>query len=171
MDERELLLLGLLLDADQHGYQLNEWIEQRLQAVTTLKRPTAYAVLERLCAAGSVSLTTVRQGRRPPRKVYHITPAGRQRFVEGLRRSLADGLRHEAGGQIALLFIDVLPPGEAAHLMRVRHARLLAQIAEQIRDSTPGQPRGLALALEHRLWLLRAEADWLAGLIARLAPG
>lgn len=170
MDERELLLLGLLLGADQHGYQLNEWIEQRLRPVTTLKRPTAYAVLERLCAAGSIAVTTVRQGRRPPRKVYSITPAGRQLFLEGLRRSLAEGLRREAGGETALLFIDALPPSDAARLLRMRLARLQAQIVEADRAPQPDLPLGLALALEHRLRLLRAEADWLAELIARLTP-
>jgi DNA-binding PadR family transcriptional regulator len=53
MDERALLLLGVLRVQSQHGYQINEFIERTLGRVTDMKKPTAYAILERLSAAAT----------------------------------------------------------------------------------------------------------------------
>ena len=75
-DDRSLLLLGVLMGQDQHGYQINEFIERALCRVTTMKKPTAYALLERLAARGYISVHREQSGNRPPRKVYSITPAG-----------------------------------------------------------------------------------------------
>ncbi len=164
VDERELLLLGLLMGADQHGYQLNEVIERRLGGLASLKKPTAYAILARLEGAGCVSVATVQEGRRPARHVYSITPAGRRFFLEGLRRSLAD-----AGGSATvcagLMFLEHLPPEEAAALLarRLEHVRAHQALIQAQAE----QPLGLALAQERQRRHLQTEADWLAEVIAR----
>lgn len=164
-DERELLLLGLLLGGDQHGYQLNEFIEQRLAGLASLKRPTAYAILARLEGAGLVSVATVQEGRRPARHVYSITPAGQRFFLEGLRRSLlGDGAPEP--GCMGLMFLEHLPPEEAAGLLARRLEQLRARLA--LLGSPPDQPLGLALAHERQRRHLEAEAGWLAEVVARL---
>jgi DNA-binding PadR family transcriptional regulator len=73
MDENELLILGLLCEQSQHGYQINEFIEQNLSRLTTMKRPTAYATLDRLHRQGFVSVRTEQPSKRAPRKVYAIS--------------------------------------------------------------------------------------------------
>ena len=55
MDERTLLLLGMLRIESQHGYQLNEFIEHNLGRVTDMKKPTAYALLDRLEQSGAIT--------------------------------------------------------------------------------------------------------------------
>ena len=55
MDERTLLLLGMLRIESQHGYQLNEFIEHNLARVTDMKKPTAYALLDRLEQSGAIT--------------------------------------------------------------------------------------------------------------------
>ncbi|HYB01600.1 MAG TPA: hypothetical protein VED37_15385 [Ktedonobacteraceae bacterium] len=44
MDERMLLLLGLLKAQSQHGYQINEFIEHNLKRMIDMKRSTAYSL-------------------------------------------------------------------------------------------------------------------------------
>src|SRR5690606_5170873 len=67
MDERELLLLGLLRAQSQHGYQINEFIEKNLRRVTDMKKATAYAILDRLARDGHAVTHREQEGNRPPR--------------------------------------------------------------------------------------------------------
>lgn len=91
MDERHLLLLGLLMAQRQHGYSINEFIERNLGRVSGMKRATAYALLEKLERDGLVSMETVETvGNYPPRKVYAITEAGRETFFAPMQQLLVD---------------------------------------------------------------------------------
>lgn len=168
MDERELLLLGLLMTQSQHGYQLNEFIERSLGAVTEMKKATAYAILDRLSQDGYVTVHTEQVGNRPPRKVYSITPAGEQRFHELLRMNLAAADPMSFPGDIGLMFIDHLERDEAVALLGQRRQALEARIATY--EAAPAHPFGVGvdLALEHILIHLRADRDWLDEVIARL---
>ncbi|KHF35170.1 Transcriptional regulator PadR-like family protein [Paenibacillus sp. P1XP2] len=66
MDERELLVLGLLMTQSQHGYQINDFIERNLGQVSDMKKATAYAILKRLDKQGCVNVTVEQEatGRR-----------------------------------------------------------------------------------------------------------
>ncbi|GAF07814.1 PadR family transcriptional regulator [Paenibacillus pini] len=57
MDERELLVLGLLMAQSQHGYQINDFIERNLGQVSDMKKATAYSILKRLDKAGYVDVS------------------------------------------------------------------------------------------------------------------
>ncbi len=168
VDDRELLLLGLLRVQSRHGYQINEFIERNLSRVTDMKKPTAYALLERLSQAGYVKAHTEQEGKRPPRKVYSITAAGELLFLDLLRASLARAERMTFAGDVSLMFLDHLPREEALDLLRQRLANLQGQISAH--DHAPKHEHGLGvdLALEHLLVLLRAEQDWLTATIQRL---
>lgn len=168
MDERALLLLGMLKAQSQHTYQINEFIERNLARVTDMKKPTAYAILDRLCQAGCVSVRTEQERNRPPRKVYAITPEGERTFAELLRRTLAEPDRHATAGDVSLMFVDELPRAEALALLQRRLACLSEQIA--VYAAAPQHEHGLGvdLALARQLTLLRADEAWLAETIARL---
>ncbi len=169
VDERALLLLGILRGQSQHGYQINELIERDLAHVTDMKKPTAYALLDRLEQSGAVSVHIEREGARPPRKVYAITPAGEARFLELLRANLAEADRVTSAGDVGLMFLDALPREEALGLLRSRLARLDEQIA--LYEKAPHHDLGLGvtLTIERHLALLRADRAWLAGALERLA--
>ncbi len=168
MDERELLLLGMLTFQSQHGYQLNEFIERNLSRVTDMKKPTAYALLERLSQAGYVEVRSEQEGKRPPRKVYSITPAGERVFIELLRENLARAERMTFAGDVGLMFLDHLPREEGLDLLRQRLSHLEEQISAH--EHAPKHEHGLGvdLAMEHILVLLRAERTWLTSTIQRL---
>jgi DNA-binding PadR family transcriptional regulator len=166
--ERELLLLGMLMVQSQHGYQINEFIERNLSRVTDMKKPTAYALLERLSQTGYVRVRTEQQGKRPPRKVYSITSAGAILFLDLLRDNLARAERMTFAGDMGLMFLDHLPREEALDLLRQRLGSLDAQIGNHEQAPKHEHGLGVGLALEHILFLLHAERDWLAAAIARL---
>lgn len=170
MDERALLLLGMLKVQSQHGYQINEFIERTLGRVTDMKKPTAYAILDRLTRGGYITVHTEQEGNRPPRKVYAITSAGERLYFELLRRHLAAPERQPPAGGIALMFLDDLSSAERAELLRQRVAKLDDLIATYARAPRHEHGLGVDLAVEQQLHLLRAEREWLtAVLLPRLA--
>ncbi len=168
MDERTLLLLGILRVQSQHGYQINEFIERNLARVTDMKKPTAYAILDRLSHAGYIAVRSEQEGNRPPRKVYEITPAGEQLYFQLLRRFIAQPERQPASGGIALMFLDDLPHDERHALMAQRLSHLETLIATY--EAAPRHEFGVGvdLAVDQQLHLLRAERDWLITLLPRL---
>jgi DNA-binding PadR family transcriptional regulator len=165
--ERELLLLGLLRRAHMHGYQLHEFIERDLATCTDLKKPTAYFLLDKMTRLGWVTQRDEREGNRPPRRVYGVTPAGEAQFQQLLRESLGSYAMTRFGGDIGLMFVDTLPAAEALALLRRRRAMLAADLAAA-RDVPPHQG-ALQLIIEHRVVHLESELGWLDGVIARLA--
>src|SRR5262245_28108529 len=120
MDERALLLLGLLKAQSQHGYQINEFIERNLGRMTDMKKATAYATLDRLAHEGFVNVHTEQAGNRPPRRVYSITPAGEAQLLGLLRANLAQYDSLALSGNVGLFFIDELPWDEAISCLRSR---------------------------------------------------
>lgn len=168
MDERHLLLLGLLMAQSQHGYSINEFIEKNLGQVSGMKRATAYALLERLERDGLVHMDSETAGNYPPRKVYSITPAGRKAFFDLMQELLIQTEEPYSAAGIALMFVDWLEPTQVVTLLRERAKRLRA-LTEQL-SAMPSHKAapGVDLSLQRKVALLQAEEDWLLKLISRL---
>lgn len=166
MDERHLLLLGLLMAQSRHGYSINEFIEKNLGRVSGMKRATAYALLERLEQQGMVRMETETAGSYPPRKVYSITPAGRQAFFELLERLLVDTGQRPSAAEIALMFVDWLERDRVRALLRERADRLRAKADELRAMPSHKSVRGVDYALQRKIALLKAEEEWIRGLLA-----
>ncbi len=81
------VLLGLLMAHPQHGYELYQELNDELGRVWHLGLSQLYAELKALEEAGLVAAETEPQGNRPPRKVYHLTPAGQEAFLDWVRRA------------------------------------------------------------------------------------
>jgi DNA-binding PadR family transcriptional regulator len=171
MDERHLLLLGLLLNQSQHGYSINEFIEKNLGHVSGMKRATAYALLEKLEAKGLVQMETETSANYPPRKVYTITPAGRAAFFALLQQYLLATGEGSSATDIALMFADRLEHDRAEALLRERAARLRERIKEL--GSTPAHAHapGVDLAVQRKLALLKAEVAWIQDVLRRREGG
>lgn len=169
MDERALLLLGILKAQSQHGYQINEFIERNLSRVTDMKKATAYAVLDRLSRGDYVSVRSEQAGNRPPRKVYTITAAGEELFLRLLRENLCRADSLARAGDIGLMFLDELPHDDVLTCLRERLIRLDQQIEAYEQAPSHGHGSGVDLALDHVRHLLGADRAWLASAIDRLA--
>jgi len=81
-----LALLGLLMARPQHGYELYQEFNRELGRVWRIGLSQLYAQLKQLEEAGLVTAQVEPQSNRPARKVYHLTPAGREAFLEWLNQ-------------------------------------------------------------------------------------
>ena len=167
--EREMLLLGLLRNGEMHGYQLNDYIERTLSFCADVKKATAYFLLDKMEGRGWVTASEHREGHRPPRKVYHLTPSGEVEFQRLLRENLATFASARSAADIGLAFLGALEPGEAGQLLQQRRAALSAEL-EGIR-SAPRHGGGVQLLIDHQVNYLDSELRWLDETIASLGKG
>lgn len=166
MDERMLLLLGLLKAQSQHGYQINEFIEHNLKRVIDMKRSTAYSLLDRLCEQGYAEGHMQQRGNRPPKKVYTLTDAGEKAFLETLRTLLTEAESVTVPFEIALMFLDQLSAMEVQEVLQQRLLHVEQVLADLEAAPAHGQGRGVDLAFAHRRALLKAELTWLNEIMA-----
>lgn len=130
-EERKLLLLGLLRQTDMHGYLLNAHLGASVPI--TLKKPTAYNLLDRMERDGWVAHRDEPTGERP-RKVYSVTDEGERAFRDLLSEQLATFRPAEFPSAVALTFLDALPSSDAAPLLRKRREAVEA-FREHLRTS------------------------------------
>ncbi|MCJ8010923.1 PadR family transcriptional regulator [Paenibacillus sp. KQZ6P-2] len=168
MDERELLVLGLLMTQSQHGYQINDFIERNLGQVSDMKKATAYSILKRLDKQGCVDVTVEQEGNRPPRQIYSITDKGKLLFFELLRSSLAHAENVTPPGDIGLMFIDHLDRKDAKELLKIKLEKV-NQLIEECSSIPPHEEGiGVNLAFRHRLVLLECNRKFLMETIQEL---
>lgn len=76
----DLLLLGVLRHGPAHGYAIITTLRDRSGGEFDLAEGSIYPALHRLEAAGLIASTIqIAQGRR--RRVYDLTPRGREKFA------------------------------------------------------------------------------------------
>lgn len=152
----------------QHGYQINEFIERNLSTVTDMKKPTAYATLDKLHQQGYIDIQFEQEGNRPTRKVYSINEKGRDYFYQLLLENLTSAETVHYKGDIGLMFIDFLPMEEAIPALKERLEKSKEQL--QFLKQTPSHEtgKGVNLAVEHKITMLEAEVAFLEKTIHQL---
>jgi len=162
--ERELLLLGLLRKREMHGYQLSEFMETHLAMFFDIKKSTAYNLLGKMEEKGWVSSREEQEGKRPPRRVFAITPEGERLFQELLRAALPEYRRAAFPGNVPILFLDALPPEELEDLLDQRGDAIRERIlALETHLDHVGHP-----LFDHHLLILKAELQWVEDLLKGL---
>lgn len=163
--ERELLMLGLLRKREMHGYQLSEFMETHLAMFFDIKKPTAYNLLGRMEKKGWVSSREEQEGKRPPRRVFAITPQGEALFQELLREALPDYRRAAFPGNVPFLFMDALPRQDLEDLLGQRQEAIRERlVALETHLDHVGHP-----LFDHQLLILKAEMKWVEGLLRAVA--
>jgi DNA-binding PadR family transcriptional regulator len=161
MDNRSLILLGLLMAQDQHGYQINEFIERNLSTMTNMKKPTAYATLDKLSKQGYIDVQHEQEGNRPPRKVYSINEKGIECFYQLLIENLSSPENVFFEGDIGLMFLDHLPIKKAIPALQKRLDGSKKILEGLIQTPSHGNGIGVNLAVEHKKIMLEAEVQFL----------
>jgi DNA-binding PadR family transcriptional regulator len=89
----EFALLGFLRRQSMHGYEIHQQLSDTtgLGLVWRLKQSQLYALLAKLEREGYVTTTVEYQDTRPPRKMFELTEAGRQAFLEWMERPVPQG--------------------------------------------------------------------------------
>lgn len=89
----EHALLGYLAEQPLHGYEIYARLREpeQLGDVWHLKQAHLYALLTRLEDDGLLAGTQVAQEARPPKRLLHLTPAGRGAFDSWLQLPVRHG--------------------------------------------------------------------------------
>lgn len=120
------------------------------------------------------AVESTRQGRRPERTVYRITEAGRAELVDWARELVSTPQRGADAFRAGLSVMSVLPPADAAELLRRRLERIeseSAQLREQIEQYASEVPRLFLVETEYDLAIRDAEAAWVRSLLRELDSG
>jgi DNA-binding PadR family transcriptional regulator len=172
-----LAVLALLFERPMHPYEMGLILKQRHKEDSIkLRYGSLYTVIEMLLArAFIVARATSRDGRRPERTVYEITPAGRDELHGWMRDLIGEPVKEYPQFEAALCLLPVLPPDEALALLRQRLTRIEAKAAElkSHLEEFAGQdfPPLFFVENEYRLALVDAERCFIADLIKRIENG
>lgn len=165
--ERKLLLLGLLRGSDMYGYQLNEVIDTHLSTSVFITRPTAYRLLNQMADDGWVAFHEEREGSRPTRRVFSITPEGERAFQENLRACLAAYTPAEYQSITCVGFLDEIDAHEAIPLLEERKERIINLLETIIADESH-QMSSMQYVIDHNKRHLQTEMEWLQDVINKV---
>ncbi|MBI5556804.1 MAG: PadR family transcriptional regulator [Deltaproteobacteria bacterium] len=77
-------MLGILAERDLHGYELKSSFDEKVGDFWSLNYGQIYSTLDRLEKDGLVTHDREAQEKRPDRKIFRITPDGRQELTQWL---------------------------------------------------------------------------------------
>src|ERR1700753_4053409 len=138
MDVRTICL-GIFTRGDATGYEIKNLFQNAAyQHFVEASFGSIYPALNRLTEEGLVSVRAEAQEKRPDRKVYSITPAGRSTFIASLLKPLPED-RHRSPFVFAMLFSDLLPQSRVSQLIETYGREVEAQLAQL--NETAGKAR------------------------------
>ncbi len=172
-----LAVLALLFERPMHPYEMGAILKQRHKEESIkLRYGSLYTVIDYLLKQALIAArATARDGRRPERTVYEITPAGCDELRAWMADLISEPVKEYPQFEAALCLLPVLPPDEALALLRGRLERIernATALARQIEDvSGQGLPPLFLVETEYRLALVKAEQQFVAELVRRIESG
>lgn len=167
------MLLGMLSSRPMHGYEIAERLgEPGMELWVHLGRTSVYYSLGRLEREGLVTRHTERKGGKPERNVYSISEAGRARFHESLERALGGATQPPDPFDVALFHLHHVDTPVLLERVESRVEALevrSAELANAVDEARTVDGQALLLVLEHRLACVRADIDYLQGLVRLLS--
>jgi len=173
---RELFVLGRLSMRPTHGHEIMRTLaESRADLWVELSEKHVYYILNKLERDGLVSVESQRDGARPARKVYALTPAGAEEFRRQLTAdSLVESMPYSEFDVVfgMLAYTDCVTSAEKTAILERRAAylrSLLARTAQAaaLAAAAPAGPAALSARVFERIArVAEAELAWLAEVIA-----
>jgi DNA-binding PadR family transcriptional regulator len=168
-----LAVLSCLPERPMHPYEISTTLRERgKESSITLNYGSLHSVVESLQKHHLVEAQeTVREGRRPERTGYAITPAGRDEFEDWLAELLSTPVKEFTSLEAGLSLMPGLPPGEVVRLLGNRLDRMRMQLRTLEGITDMARESGLVdLFLVEDLYrqaILRAEIEF----VEKLATG
>ncbi|MFQ6230975.1 PadR family transcriptional regulator [Nocardia sp. NPDC002869] len=166
----ELAILGLLLESPMHGYELKKRLTGLLGAFRAFSYGSLYPTLKRMRADGLIAeevpegLSTTRRARR----VYQLTPSGRERFKDLLADTGPQNYTDDGFG-VHLAFFSRTPAEARVRILEGRR-RQVEERREGLREAIKKASGSLDRYTRqlHQLGLESSEREvrWLNELIA-----
>lgn len=172
-----LAVLSCLWERPMYPYEMTTTLRERNKEDSIrLNFGSLYAVIKSLQKHGLIEAERVeREGNRPERIVYAITDAGKLEADGWLRELLEQPAKEYPAIETGLSLLAMVPPAEAAALLRNRVARLDQEIAEREQQTAGPEvarvPELFMIEFSYKLAMLKAERDVIAGFADRIAAG
>lgn len=172
-----LAALALLREGPRHPYDMFQLMIQRHEDRIVKVRPgTLYHAIGKLAEAGLVEdVGTERDGNRPERTTYRLTPAGEEVLLEAVADRLSQPRQEYPVFPQAVAEAHNLPVDQV-----VEHLRHRALLLEREIDTTSAMHQRLLAHGKHAAYLLdvdllvhtlKAELDWVTATTAALESG
>jgi PadR family transcriptional regulator, regulatory protein AphA len=164
------VILGFLSWGPRSGYAIKRIVDRSTRFFWAASFGSIYPQLRRLEEEGLIEGAEDPTGARQ-RKIYRLTPAGRE-ALEAWLRSAGSGWELRDAGLLRVFFASVLPPAEATAAVRdlgAEHQRTV-DVLREVRED-PARPRGgyPELVLEFGIGLHEWVVDWSKRTEERLA--
>jgi len=160
----ELTVLGLIIERPQHGYDLEQVIEQRgIRQWTDIGFSSIYYLLAKLEKRGLAHVPDAPVAAKS-RRVFHATADGRQAAGRGALALVRELRPVPHTLLVGIANLPLLTEREYAGALRARLAQVEARIAA-VRGAEQAQAPSARAAREvfsYSLCLLEAERSWLA---------
>lgn len=158
----EQALLGLLMQEPMHGYDLHQQVKAELSEIWYMGISNIYGALKRLEQSGQVKSDLITQNDRPPRKVYQITQAGEQSFLDWLRRPVPTVREMRVEFPTKLYFFHALGLAGVDDLVAAQEAVCWERVQEMEQKIAQCPTHGVnRLVFDFRRRQIEAIIDWL----------
>ncbi|MBE1499569.1 DNA-binding PadR family transcriptional regulator [Amycolatopsis lexingtonensis] len=171
-----LAVLSVVLERPMHPYEMAALLKRRgKDADLPIKWGSLYTVVANLEKHGFIeAVESVKDGGRPERTVYRITPAGRAEFEDWVRELVGTLDPEPPRFRSGLSMMGVLGPDQAINELRRRLGRLEDRAGKQraaLDRLRPLMPRVFLIEVEYDIAMTEAEARWVRGFLDELTSG
>jgi PadR family transcriptional regulator, regulatory protein AphA len=172
----EYAILGFLNYQPFTGYDLKKMFDNSVRHFWSADQSQIYRTLAKLTEEGLAEVERIEQTARPDRKNYHITPAGREKFMHWLVGPFPNQ-EPKSGPMVQVFFSAKLKDEEvlAKFQMAAEIFRTILNRYEQVPDQIEEYVRKVHSTREHYFWMLtldlgqrtmRANLEWAESVIA-----
>ncbi len=162
----EIILMGTLEENPSSGYDITHRIMEEVGGIVQITSGTIYYTLKKLESRGWIKGEVSKQGRRPERRVYSITPAGRRGLQKRLEESALQSDRFYSPFDVALFFTPKMSHKSLVKAVQKRLKDIENYLArlEEIEEKNPGRwpfhlyylhEKSKEIARFNRKWCLR----------------
>jgi len=121
--------LGILSFGDATGYEIKKQLEGPFRHFYDASFGSIYPALGKLTDAGMVERTELAQDKRPDKKVYSITPAGKMALMDELAKPVASD-KVKSDFLATIVFSELLAPAAIDQMIEDRLAAYDTAITE-----------------------------------------
>jgi DNA-binding PadR family transcriptional regulator len=169
-----LAVLSLLAERPMHPYEMASTLRERHKEKSIkLRYGSLYTVIETLQRDGLIAeQEKVREGRRPERTVFELTPSGQAELERWMTDILSLPVKEYPQFEAGLSLMPVLAPDTVAKLLEERLKHLAAHIETTRKKTAEVEEAGVAplflIENEYHLALCEAEHRFVAELLDRI---
>ena len=171
-----LAVLSTLYQRPMHRYEMASIMRARNKDQDMqVKWGSLYTVVDNLAKHGFVEIVgNDRQGSRPERTIFAITPAGRRELVEWTRELISSPETEHPQFAAGLSVMAALPPAEVIELLQLRLSAVRRRVDARLRglgEAALDVPRLFLIEGEYLVAVEAAEASWIASVLSEMESG